>query len=66
MRNRKKSNREDAMLITLCGSCAAQFFNSVEHSIRRVNLNQKFKDTCCYCGCRRGWDYSITKRVQSR
>jgi mRNA interferase MazF len=66
MKNSKKSKREDAMLITLCARCAAQFYNSEEHVIRRANPNQKIKETCCYCGCRQGWDYTVARKGKSR
>jgi len=64
MKNRKKKN-SDAMLLTLCARCAAQFYNSDEHIVHRANLDQKYKEPCCYCSCRLGWDYKIQRRVKS-
>ncbi len=50
------------MLVTLCGTCVSQFCNSGAHIVRRANPKQAVKDTCCYCGCRLGWDYKIKRR----
>lgn len=63
MKKNKKHNHSDIMLLTLCARCAAQFYNSGEHIIRRANPNQKFKETCCYFGCHQGWDYKISRRA---
>lgn len=52
----------DSMLITLCASCAQQFYDSGGHIIRRSNHAQQIKDTCCYCGRRRGWDYTVEQK----
>ena len=61
-KNRDKNDKP--MLLTLCARCAAQFYNSDEHIIRRTNMNQKIKEPCCYCGCRNGWDYSVKRRAK--
>ena len=60
-RNRKRK-RGDAMLVTLCSTCVSQYCNSGAHIVRRANPRQAVKDTCCYCGCRLGWDYKIKRR----
>lgn len=53
---RQKKKQSDAMLITLCAGCAQQFFDAGE-KFYRADKNQLIKDTCCYCGQHRGWDY---------
>jgi hypothetical protein len=66
-KNRKKKPRKthgDSMLLTLCAKCAAQFYDSDEHIIRRVNPNQRIKETCCYCSCRQGFDYTVQRRTK--
>lgn len=47
------------MEITLCSSCAKQFYNVHSAAIRRVNRYQMERDICSYCGIRTGWDYNI-------
>jgi mRNA interferase MazF len=64
MRKTRKKNHNDTMLITLCARCAAQFYNSGEHIIRRANPNQQIKEQCCYCSCKSGWDYKVTRRAK--
>jgi DNA-directed RNA polymerase subunit RPC12/RpoP len=63
MKNDEKKH-SDAMLLTLCARCAAQFYNSDEHIIRRTDMNQKIKETCTYCGFKQGWDYSVERRAK--
>jgi len=66
MKKNKKRSHGDTMLLTLCARCAAQFYNSPEHIIRRANPNQKEKDTCCYCSCKNGWDFTIQRRTKKK
>jgi mRNA interferase MazF len=51
------------MLITLCGVCVKQFYDSDEHVVRRMDMEQKIKEPCCYCGRRSGWDFSVKRRA---
>ena len=50
----------DSMTLCLCPICAAQFFNSSEHIIRRINPLNTVKESCTYCQVRSGYDYIIT------
>jgi hypothetical protein len=59
----KKRNAEKPMLLTLCGVCTVQFYDSSEYIVRRVDKNQTVKESCCYCSCRSGWDYAVKRRV---
>lgn len=64
MKKPRKNRHSDSMLLTLCAQCAAQFYNSPEHVIRRVNPNEKYKETCCYCSYRTGWTYTVKRRAK--
>ena len=48
--------------LCLCPVCAAQFFQSSEHVIRRKDMEQTELDTCTYCDIRSGYDFIITSR----
>lgn len=61
MRKKHGKNR-DAMLLTLCASCARQFYDSPEHTIRRADAGQRFKETCTYCGMKQGYDYTVAHK----
>ncbi len=44
-------------------SMRRQFFYDVPgHYIRRVNPEQRYKDTCVFCNIRKGYDYYIGKK----
>ncbi len=55
----------DEMTLCLCPTCAAQFYNSPDHIIRRVDPLRDLKDDCTYCQVRQGYDYLI-KKVDKR
>lgn len=55
----------DEMTLCLCPTCAAQFYNSPDHIIRRVDPLRDWKDDCVYCQVRQGYDYLI-KKVDKR
>ena len=55
----------DEMTLCLCPTCAAQFYNSPDHIIRRVDPLRDLKDDCAYCQVRQGYDYLI-KKVDKR
>lgn len=48
------------MELTLCPSCAKQFYNAHNTSIHRANYYQLERDICSYCGIRTGWDYIVS------
>lgn len=58
----KEKKKGEPLVLTLCASCVKQFYNSPEHIVHRANLNQEYKETCCYCSYKTGWDYIITKK----
>lgn len=53
----RPQNRPD--LMSLCSYCASQFFNSGSCRIRRADPYQIEKESCIYCGYRKGYDYLI-------
>ena len=55
----------DEMTLCLCPTCAAQFYNSPDHIIRRVDPLRDLKDDCSYSQVRQGYDYLI-KKVDKR
>lgn len=46
--------------ITLCRQCAALFYASHSHKIKRIDRYAKKRDRCDFCCKRRGFDYLIT------
>jgi len=52
----------DEILLTLCATCAQQFFDSPEHYIRRANYEQVIKDECDFCQQRRGYSFIIIRK----
>ena len=57
--NGKRRVCRQPMLITLCPTCASQFYNMRDHYIKRVDADQYYKDECCFCGVRRGYDFWV-------
>ena len=51
--------KDDTMLLSLCGTCLSDFHDIPEYAVRRENPEQDFKETCCVCGYRKGWDYVV-------
>ena len=51
--------KQEPLLLTLCPRCAAQFYNSASHYIKKAQENQKVKEVCMFCNVRRGVDYYI-------
>lgn len=45
--------------ITLCSKCRAQFSCIESGKIWRVNTDQIEKESCTYCGVKRGYDYYV-------
>lgn len=54
--------KQEPMLLTLCPKCAAQFYNSPSHHIKKAQEYQKIKEVCMFCNVRRGIDYYIYPR----
>lgn len=51
--------------LCLCSACANSFYLMDDHCIKRVDRNQKYKDNCCMCGVRYGYDYKIYDNSRS-
>lgn len=58
-----KTIRRNPILITLCCSCAAQFYYANSYRIQRADRHQVNKEECTYCGCRRGYDYLLYPKI---
>lgn len=54
--------KQEPMLLTLCPKCAAQFYNSASHHIKKAQEHQNIKEVCMFCNVRRGVDYYIYPR----
>lgn len=52
--------------ITLCPQCAAAFYSSASHYIRRVDRYQTDRAKCDYCNTRRGFDYWLMDKQKQR
>ena len=51
--------------LCLCPTCANTFYLMEDHYIKRVDHNQRYKDTCSMCGVRYGYDYKIYDNSKS-
>ena len=45
--------------LCLCPVCANTYYLMDDHYIKRVDHNQRYKDTCSMCGVRYGYDYKV-------
>lgn len=61
----RKYNNKNEIHLSLCDACAQQFYNSPAHSIRRSNISQSVKETCTYCGYRKGFDFLVKRKDES-
>lgn len=64
-RNALKNCRESpvgATLYVTLEPCAGNFYDVPGHYIRRVNPEQRYKDTCMFCNVRNGYDYYIGRK----
>ena len=52
---------QNAMLMTLCRSCAQSFRDAGGHILRQVNSDQDAKEPCTVCNVRSGFDYEVTR-----
>lgn len=55
-------NIKEPIELCLCTVCAEQFFQSEEHTIKRVDKDQKIKEICTYCNTRYGFDFQVQKK----
>lgn len=53
-------NRDkDDMLLCLCPVCRDQFAGIPGAYLKRADKEQDVKETCTYCGSRKGYDYRV-------
>ena len=53
---------EKPLVVSLCRVCAGNFYEVPGRYIRRVNPEQRYKDTCMFSNIRKGYDYYIGKK----
>lgn len=46
----------------LCSTCANNFYGTGAFILKRIAPDAVEKDTCTYCGQRRGYDYTVMKK----
>lgn len=54
-----KKQEGQPLVLCLCSVCANQFYDNPAYTIRRLDPEQKEKDTCMYCNVRQGFDYEV-------
>mgnify|MGYP003207669350 CR=1 FL=1 len=59
---RRLENYVCTLVVSLCRICAGNFYDVPGHYIRRVNPEQRYKDTCMFCNVRNGYDYYIGRK----
>lgn len=52
-------NINQPLIMSLCPTCAQQFYDSPVHTIKRVDPKQKIKELCMLCNVRQGYDFEI-------
>lgn len=50
------------LTLCLCITCANNFYGTGAFVLKRIDLDAVEKDTCTYCGQRRGYDYIVMKK----
>lgn len=55
-------NTNIPLILSLCYSCANQFYNSGAHFIKWLDPEQEIKETCMYCKVRTGFDFILIER----
>lgn len=56
------SRDKNDMLLRLCPVCRDQFAGIPRTYLKRADKEQKVKETCTYCGSRKGYDYRVFRR----
>lgn len=52
--------KQKTIELTLCTTCARQFYSSKSHFIKRTDLWQAEREVCMFCNTRRGFDFLIS------
>ena len=60
------STTPEKVILSLCSTCAENFYGSGAYFLRRVNPIAVEKELCTYCNQRAGFDYEITPRHKGR
>ena len=60
--SRRKKQEGQPLVLCLCSVCANQFYDNPAYTIRRLDPEQKEKDTCMYCNVRQGFDYEVRNK----
>lgn len=55
---------DQSLIMSLCPTCAQQFYDSPVHTIKRVDPKQRIKEPCMFCNVRQGYDYEIKTSKQ--
>ena len=63
---REETAEAEELFLCPCPTCAQQFYDSPEHTIRRADPFQLEKSDCDYCQVRRGYDFYITRKEMRR
>jgi len=50
------------LTLCLCSTCANNFYGTDAFVLKRVNPNATEKESCTYCGQRRGYDYILERK----
>ena len=58
-RRRQKRFFGKPIELCLCPVCANTYYLMDDHYIKRVDHNQKYKESCSMCGVRNGYDYKV-------
>lgn len=61
-----QKSEEGSLTMALCGRCAANFRDTGAYILKRADPGQTEKDTCTYCGQRRGYDYEVSAKTKRR
>lgn len=50
------------LTLCFCSTCANNFYGTGAFVLKRIDQDAVEKDTCTYCGQRRGYDYTVMKK----
>ena len=58
--------RGKSFVMTLCYKCKADFEDTGNNYIRRVDTKQIYKEKCTFCNYSTGYDYEIKPKAKGR
>lgn len=53
-------------ILCLCGTCVRNYRDTDVYIVRRIDPHATQKDTCTYCGQRRGYDYEVIPKQNTK